>query len=116
MASHYGEAHIRIRFTDYLSRFVRLAAYQESIHTGSTKIGYPSIGFRDGALGSGVVFADDSARQREMWTNGHRIDAWRKTKSYKLFAKVDYFPNMSLHTDGSAKGLGEGRQAEGNRF
>jgi hypothetical protein len=39
------------------------------------------------------VFADDMARQREMRSNGHKIDAWRKTDSYKLYVKVsfDYF-------------------------
>ena len=88
MASHYGECHIRLRFTDYISRFTRLAAYQEFAHTGSTKIGYPSVLYRDGQLGSGTVFADESIRQREMWANGHRIDAWRRTKSYRLYTKV----------------------------
>lgn len=34
------------------------------------------------------MFADDQMRQREMWAHGHRIDVWRKTNSYKLFAKV----------------------------
>ncbi|WWD18448.1 hypothetical protein CI109_102900 [Kwoniella shandongensis] len=87
MASHYGEANIRLRFTDYLNRFVRLAAYQESLHTGTTKIGCPSVSYREGQLGSGAVFADEAAKQREMWANGYRIDAWRKTKSYKLYAK-----------------------------
>ncbi|KAK8858558.1 hypothetical protein IAR55_002787 [Kwoniella newhampshirensis] len=88
MSSHYGEASIRLRFTDYLSRFVRLAAYQESLHTGTTKIGYPTASYRDGQLGSGAVFADETAKQREMWANGHRIDAWRKTRSYKLYARL----------------------------
>jgi hypothetical protein len=35
---------------------------------------------------------DDAARIREMRSNGHRIDAWRKTDSYKLYVKV------SLHS------------------
>ncbi|WVQ71892.1 hypothetical protein IAR50_001434 [Cryptococcus sp. DSM 104548] len=87
MASHYGESNIRLRFTDYLHRFVRLAAYQEYAHTGSSKIGYPTIHYHDGQLGSGVVFADEHMKQREMWANGHRIDAWRKTNSYKLYTK-----------------------------
>lgn len=85
---HFGEQHIRVRFTDYISRFVRLAAYQEFMHLGSTNIGYPYGTFRDGHLGSGVVFIDDQLRQREMWGNQHRIDAWRKTRSYKLVQKV----------------------------
>ncbi|WVQ96709.1 hypothetical protein IAU59_003816 [Kwoniella sp. CBS 9459] len=88
MASHYGESNIRLRFTDYLNRFVRLAAYQEYTQTGTTKIGYPSVPYRDdGILGSGTVFADEQTKSREMWANAHRIDAWRKTKSYRLYAK-----------------------------
>ncbi|KAK4689547.1 hypothetical protein P7C73_g555, partial [Tremellales sp. Uapishka_1] len=85
IGSHYGEANIRVRFTDYLNRFVSLASFQEYQHQGSTKIGYPTTSFRNNTLGSGTVFADDVARQREMWANGHRIDAWRKTRSYKLY-------------------------------
>lgn len=23
-----------------------------------------------------------------MWASGHRVDVWRKTKSYRLYAKV----------------------------
>ncbi|WVR06325.1 hypothetical protein IAU60_003356 [Kwoniella sp. DSM 27419] len=87
IASHYGESTIRLRFTDYLSRFVRLAAYQEYSQTGSIRIGYPTISYREGTLGSGAVFADEQSKQREMWANAHRIDAWRKTQSYKLYAK-----------------------------
>jgi hypothetical protein len=39
-------------------------------------------------LGTGTVFTDDTQRQREMRSNGHKIDAWRKTDSYKLYVKV----------------------------
>ncbi|WVO14083.1 hypothetical protein L204_101711 [Cryptococcus depauperatus] len=87
MASHYGESNIRLRFTDYLNRFIRLAAHQEYIHTGSTKVGYPTVNYHDGQLGSGVVFSDEQMKHREMWANGHRIDAWRKTNSYRLYVK-----------------------------
>lgn len=90
--NHLGESNIRLRFTDYLSRFVTLAAFQEYTHTGSTKIGYPSVPFKrtanGGILGSGAVFADESIKQRELWANGHRIDAWRRTKSYRYYAEV----------------------------
>lgn len=92
IASHYGESHIRLRFAEWLSRFTRLAADQECRHTGSTKIGFPTRPFRDGALGSGAVFSDDATRQKEMRANGHRIDAWRRTKGYKTFAKVRRSP------------------------
>lgn len=86
--AHYGEAHIRVRWTDYISRFVRLVAYQEQLHLGSTRLGWPYATFRDGHLGSGIVYIDDDLRQREMRGNAHRIDAWRKTKSYRLAQKV----------------------------
>lgn len=84
----YGEQHVRVRWTDYISRFVRLAAYQEQLHLGSTRLGFPFQMFRDPVLGSGIVFIDDQLRQRELRGNGHRIDAWRKTKSYRLVQKV----------------------------
>lgn len=83
----YGEQHVRVRWTDYISRFVRLAAYQEQLHLGSTRLGFPYQTFRDPILGSGIVFIDDQLRQRELRGNGHRIDAWRKTKSYRLVQK-----------------------------
>lgn len=86
--------YIRQRMTDYIARFTRLASYQEYLHHGLTKIGYPSTPFRDGRMGSGTVFTDESKKQREMWANGHRIDAWRKTKSYRLFAKVSCFRSI----------------------
>ncbi|WWC88583.1 uncharacterized protein L201_003495 [Kwoniella dendrophila CBS 6074] len=86
--SHYGESNIRLRFIDYLNRFVRIASYQEYVSTGTTKIGYPSIPYREnGNLGSGVVFSDEQSKQRELWANMHRVEAWRKTSSYKLYAK-----------------------------
>lgn len=85
---NYGEAHIRVRWTDYISRFVRLVAYQEQLHLGSTRLGWPYATFREGQLGSGIVFIDDDLRQRELRGNAHRIDAWRKTKSYRLAQKV----------------------------
>lgn len=88
ISNHFGEAHIRLRMVDFVSRFVRLAAYQEYQQTGVVKIGYPSVPYREGRLGSGVIFVDEPTKQREMRANAHRIDAWRRTKSYKLYVKV----------------------------
>ena len=90
MSQFQGEANIRLRFTEYIKRFTSLASYQEYSHTGRTKIGFPPITFRNGQLGTGPVFTDDMARQREMRSNGHKIDAWRKTDSYKLYVKVSF--------------------------
>lgn len=88
--NHLGENYLRRRFTDWLQRFVSLAAHHEYTTTGSTKIGFPSVSFKSGGgvLGSGAVFADEAAKQREMQLNAPRIEAWRKTKGYRLFAKV----------------------------
>ncbi|BGP24301.1 hypothetical protein JCM10295v2_003211 [Rhodotorula toruloides] len=92
--SHYGESVIRARFTDYIYRFVRLASRHEEESTSSTSIGYPCSAFTSGAnggygaqpsLGSGVVFVDEAAGQRELAINSARIDGWMKTPSYKLY-------------------------------
>ena len=99
MSQFSGEANIRLRFTEYMKRFTSLASYQEYSHTGRSKIGYPPVTFKQGRLGSGTVFADDAHKQREMRTNGHKIDAWRRTDSYKLHAKVRPSPSGSHHED-----------------
>ncbi|ORX40101.1 docking domain of Afi1 for Arf3 in vesicle trafficking-domain-containing protein [Kockovaella imperatae] len=99
MAAHFGEAHIRQRFIDYISRFVRLASYHEFIHTGQTRIGYRSITYSEGQLGSGTVFADEASKSREMRSNVHRIEAWKKTRSYKLCAK-DWARHMKTRAIG----------------
>ncbi|GAA5914657.1 hypothetical protein JCM8208_000402, partial [Rhodotorula glutinis] len=85
--AHYGEAVIRARFTDYVARFVRLASRYEEDSTAATTIGFASAPFaasRDGlgALGSGIVFADEAAGAREVAANGPRIEAWMRTPSY----------------------------------
>jgi len=95
MSQFQGEANIRLRFTEYIKRFTSLASYQEYSHTGRTKIGFPPTTFRNGQLGMGTVFVDDAARQREMKSNGHKIDAWRKTDSYKLYVKVNLLSPFS---------------------
>ena len=91
MSQFQGEANIRLRFTEYIKRFCSLASFQEYSHTGRTKIGFPPTTYRNGQLGTGTVFTDDTQRQREMRSNGHKIDAWRKTDSYKLYVKVGFY-------------------------
>ncbi|KAF7357919.1 Protein mesA [Mycena venus] len=84
---HYGESLVRVRFTEYVLRFVRLASRYEEDMTGTTKFGYPSYAFDSRApnprLGSGIVFNDDSTGRKELAANSHRIEAWRKTNSYE---------------------------------
>ncbi|KAI3602752.1 spindle pole body interacting protein [Moniliophthora roreri] len=85
---HYGESLVRVRFTEYVTRFVRLASRYEEEVTGSTKIGHPNVPFaeaspsRKATLGSGLLFTDEQAGMKELAANAHRIEAWRKTNSY----------------------------------
>ncbi|KAJ3571772.1 hypothetical protein NP233_g3548 [Leucocoprinus birnbaumii] len=91
---HFGEGLVRMRFTEYVARFVRLASRYEEEVTGATKIGYPSsppteLPGQAAQLGSGIAFADDATCSRELAANAHRIEAWRKTTSYH-YCIADY--------------------------
>ncbi|KAL0956922.1 hypothetical protein HGRIS_003026 [Hohenbuehelia grisea] len=86
----FGETMVRMRFTEYVQRFVRLAArYEESASGGTTNIGCPTVAFCDGSqgrairLGSGIMFSDDANPMKELTANAYRIEAWRKTNSYR---------------------------------
>ncbi|KAF9816590.1 hypothetical protein IEO21_03991 [Rhodonia placenta] len=101
IASHYGEAHVRARFTDYAARFVRLSARYEEDTMGSTMIGFPSSSYteRPGEprrLGGGIGFVDEATCARELAANASRIEAWRRTESYTLF-QIDF--RKALGTD-----------------
>ncbi|KAF8070707.1 docking domain of Afi1 for Arf3 in vesicle trafficking-domain-containing protein [Lyophyllum atratum] len=85
---HFGESLVRMRFTEYVTRFVRLASRYEEEVTGSTKIGFPSSSFtelpgRHPQLGSGIAFPDEATCVKELTANAQRIEAWRKTNSYQ---------------------------------
>ncbi|KAF8993684.1 stabilization of polarity axis-domain-containing protein [Cyathus striatus] len=91
---HFGESLVRMRFTEYVARFVRLASRYEEEITGNTKFGYPSASFADipgrpPQLGSGIAFTDEATCLRELSANAHRIEAWRKTNSYQYLV-TDY--------------------------
>lgn len=81
---------IRSKIQDYIQRFVRLAAVYEEEVLGSTKIGFNSISTSDpmSVLGTGIVFTDEAAKQRELSGNINRIEGWRATISYKYYQKV----------------------------
>ncbi|KDQ58432.1 hypothetical protein JAAARDRAFT_193004 [Jaapia argillacea MUCL 33604] len=83
---HFGEGLVRARFTEYVNRFVRLAARYEEEVIGSTKIGYPSASFSEGRLGSGIAFMDEASAVRDLSTNTSRIEGWRRTNSYQYYA------------------------------
>ncbi|KIL66165.1 hypothetical protein M378DRAFT_75418 [Amanita muscaria Koide BX008] len=86
---HFGENLVRMRFTEYVLRFVRLASRYEEETTGTTKIGCPTSHFIEGGsehpvqLGSGMFFNDEASCLRELNANAHRIQAWRATNSYR---------------------------------
>ncbi|GAA5997729.1 AFI1/MesA family protein [Rhodotorula paludigena] len=92
--AHYGESVIRARLTDYVARFVRLASRYEEETTSTTSIGFPSAPCAHGSLGSGIVFGDEGAGQREVLGNAARIEAWMRTKSYKVYQQTF---RQSLH-------------------
>lgn len=82
-----------MRFTEYVTRFVRLASRYEEEITGATKIGFPSSLFTElpgrlPQLGSGIVFNDEASCFRELSANAQRIEAWRKTNSYQYCVMV----------------------------
>jgi hypothetical protein len=90
---HFGENMVRMRFTEYVTRFVRLASRYEEEVTGTTKFGFPSSSFTEipgrlPQLGSGIVFNDEAACLRELSANAQRIEAWRKTNSYQYCVMV----------------------------
>jgi len=90
---HFGESLVRMRFTEYVTRFVRLASRYEEEITGTTTFGFPSLHFsetpgRPPKLGSGIAFSDDTTCLKELGANSHRIEAWRKTNSYKYLVVV----------------------------
>jgi len=83
-----------MRFTEYVTRFVRLASRYEEEITGNTTFGYPSAPFTEAAgrppkLGSGIAFSDEANGWKEVVLNAHRIEAWRKTNSYHYLV-MDY--------------------------
>ncbi|KIK47017.1 hypothetical protein CY34DRAFT_799863 [Suillus luteus UH-Slu-Lm8-n1] len=88
ITSHFGETLVRMRFTEYVVRFVRLAARYEELAVGSTKLGCASAPFLDGSLGSGIVFPDEAVAFKELTANASRIEGWRRTKSYQYYVQV----------------------------
>ena len=84
ISEHYGEQMIRLKFAEYVYRFVRLAArYEEEFH-GSTKIGFPTTSCSDGQLGSGLPLDDT----KELTANAGRIEGWRRTPCYEYYKVV----------------------------
>ena len=92
--SHFGEAVIRARVTDYVRRFVRLASRWEEENFGATSIDHPSMPYNPitGRPGSGLVFFGGGSQEevrRELQANAGRIEGWRRTKCYEAY-KADW--------------------------
>lgn len=82
-----------MRFTEYVTRFLRLASRYEEEITGSTSFGFPSAPFTEipgqpPRLGSGIAFSDEATCLRELAANAQRIEAWRRTNSYNYLKMV----------------------------
>ncbi|KAJ3838984.1 mesa protein [Lentinula raphanica] len=112
---HYGESLVRVRFMEYVMRFVRLASrYEEETSMLAplekdrprTKIGYQSSPFKEGQaggantyvgqLGSGLVFNDEAMGMKELVANASRIEGWTGTNSYRYF--VEDFAHHLAHS------------------
>lgn len=90
ITSHFGETLVRMRFTEYVARFVRLASRYEEVAAGTTSLGYVSAPFVDGSLGSGIVFPDEAIAFKELTMNASRIEGWRRSKSYQYCVQVRF--------------------------
>ncbi|EGO29734.1 hypothetical protein SERLADRAFT_365750 [Serpula lacrymans var. lacrymans S7.9] len=93
---HFGEKLVRMRFTEYIARFVRLAARYEEIALGSTQVSYTCTPFKDGHLGSGIFFPDEASGNKELVSNAARIEGWRRTQSYQ-YCVADFRKSQSTN-------------------
>lgn len=91
IASRSGERVIRAKWRDWVMKFTRIAAqFEESVYGASALY----IGSEDqdmtlpGANGHGYVWADDTAKHKELAGNVTRIEGWRNTRSYYSFIQV----------------------------
>ncbi|KAJ9054106.1 hypothetical protein DSO57_1018082 [Entomophthora muscae] len=68
--AHYGELAIRGKFSDYVQRFVGIAALCD-----------------DDPSGNVVVFPDEASRIRELAANKPRIEGWKLSLSYQYYCQ-----------------------------
>ncbi|KAI8415472.1 hypothetical protein FOFC_05095 [Fusarium oxysporum] len=88
IAARHGERVIRAKWRDWVGKFTQIAAkFEESVYGASALY----IGGEDqdlmppGANGHGYVWADDTAKHKELAGNVTRIEGWRNTRSYYSF-------------------------------
>jgi hypothetical protein len=93
IAARHGERVIRTKCREWVVKFTRIAAaFEENVYgTSALYIGgeeaengqpVPSIG------GHGYVWADDTAKLKELAGNVTRIEGWRNTRSYFSYIQV----------------------------
>ncbi|KAL1918084.1 uncharacterized protein VTP21DRAFT_3350 [Calcarisporiella thermophila] len=106
--SHFSESAIRAKFQDYIARFVKLAAVYEEETYGSTQVDLATSNMPDASpqLGTGIFFADEATKQRELAINANRIEGWRGTISYK-YRQIDFMKSLKTR---SIKNLDVARQ------
>ena len=88
ISARHGEIALRLKWRDYVLKFVRLAAaFEEAVYGASALF----IGAAEadagahGVSGHGYVWADEIARARELGAHVWRIEGWRNTRSYYAF-------------------------------
>lgn len=87
VAERNSESTIRLKFREWVSRFIRIAAAQEESQYGHSDL-YPPPVKSFTLLGHGLVWPDEASKKRELLANAARIDKWRSTESYK-YAIID---------------------------
>lgn len=91
IAARRGERVIRAKWRDWVVKFTRIAAcFEESVY-GASALHIGGDGAEAGTVvpgGHGYVWADDTARAKELAGNVTRIEGWRNTRSYYSFIQV----------------------------
>lgn len=82
VADRNSESVIRLKFREWVNRFIKLAAAQEEIQHGQSDL-HPPLAKSFTLLGHGLVWPDEASKKRELLANAARIDKWRGTDSYK---------------------------------
>ncbi|RYP57066.1 hypothetical protein DL769_009720 [Monosporascus sp. CRB-8-3] len=84
ISARLGERVIRAKWRDWVVKFTRIAAaFEESVYGASALyIGGDEVTHVAGHSGHGYVWADETAKQKELAGNVSRIEGWRNTRSY----------------------------------
>ncbi|KAI0971304.1 docking domain of Afi1 for Arf3 in vesicle trafficking-domain-containing protein [Xylaria arbuscula] len=101
IAARLGERVIRAKWRDWVVKFTRIAAaFEESVY-GASALYIGGDEHEQITGGHGYVWADDSAKQKELAGNVYRIEGWRNTRSY-----YSYIQDLGqLYTVRPLKGL-----------